>query len=148
MTRGNINLKVVLGRLGIVLEALQELRALPADSLEVFLGDFRNPAAAESLLRRAIESLLDIARHLLAKTFGHGALEPTKVAQLAIERGLVRDPEAGRKLLLLAGYRNRLTHIDSDVTHEELYGTVRDGLGDIEQIAAELRAAAARLSAR
>ena len=55
---------------------------------------------------------------------------------------------AGRKLLLIAGYRNRLTHFYSDVTREELYGTVRDGLGDLEQIAAELRAAAARLSAR
>jgi len=33
MTLGSIDLKVVLGWLGIVLEALQELRALPADSL-------------------------------------------------------------------------------------------------------------------
>jgi predicted signal transduction protein with EAL and GGDEF domain len=80
VTRGTISLKVVHDRLGAVESGLRDLRALPVDSLETFVEDFRNPPAAESLLRRAIEALLDTARHLLPKSFGEGTLEYKKVA--------------------------------------------------------------------
>lgn len=146
MTRGTISLKVVHDRLGAVESGLRDLRALPVASLEAFVEDFRNPAAAESLLRRTIEALLDTARHLLAKSFGEGTLEYKKVAQLAVEHGLIRDPEAGEKFVFIAGYRNRLTHFYGEVTPEELYGLLREGLGDLERIAAELRAAAGRIA--
>jgi uncharacterized protein YutE (UPF0331/DUF86 family) len=148
MTRGTVDLKVVHDRLGAVEKGLRDLRALPADSLEIFLEDFRNPAAAESLLRRTIEALLDTARHLLAKGFGEGSLEYKTVAQLAVEHGLIRDPEAGRKFLLIAGYRNRLTHFYDKVTPQELYGIIREELGDIERIVTELRTAAAKIGSR
>ncbi|HYG62788.1 MAG TPA: DUF86 domain-containing protein [Thermoanaerobaculia bacterium] len=146
MTRGTISLKVVHDRLGLVESGLRDLRALPVDSFETFLEDFRNAAAAESLLRRTIEALLDTARHLLAKQFGEGTLEYKKVAQLAVEHGLVLDPETGKRFVLIAGYRNRLTHFYDQVTPEELYGILREELGDLESIVAELRAAAGRIS--
>jgi uncharacterized protein YutE (UPF0331/DUF86 family) len=145
MTRARVDPKVVHDRLGTVEKGLRDLRALPAESLEVFLADFRNASAAESLLRRTIEALLDTARHLLAKGFGEGILEYKKVAELAVEHGLIRDLEAGARFRLIAGYRNRLTHFYDQVTPEELYGIVSQESGDIERIAGELRSAADRL---
>ena len=38
--------------------------------------------------------------------------------------------------------------IPCDVTSEELFGIVRDGLGDLENLAEELRATAGRLASR
>jgi uncharacterized protein YutE (UPF0331/DUF86 family) len=145
MTRARIDPKVVHDRLGTVDRGLRDLRDLPAESLDVFLADFRNPLSAESLLRRTIEALFDTARHLLAKGFGEGTLEYKAVAELAVEHGLIRDPQAGAKFRLIAGYRNRLTHFYDQVTPEELYGIIRHELGDLEAIAGELRAAAVRL---
>ncbi len=146
MTPTQVDLKVVTTRLEIVEASLRHLRALPAGTRVEFLADERNPAAAESHLRRAIEALLDVARHLLAKGFGEGPLEYRQVARRAAERGLVADPAVAHTFYLLAGYRNRLTHFYSEVTSEELFEIVTQRLGDLTAVAAELRQAAVRLT--
>ncbi len=145
MTPATVDLKRVEEKLDYVRGCLRELRALPADSLELFLADFRNAAAAESL-RRALESLLDVARHLLAKGVGERALEYADVARPAGGRGLVLDPGARDKFVQIAGYRNRMTHFYGEVTAEELHRIVRHELTDIELVAEELRQATSRLA--
>ena len=65
MTTGSVDLKVVDDRLQAVATYLAQLRELPASSRDEFLADHRNPNSAESLVRRALEALLDVARHLL-----------------------------------------------------------------------------------
>jgi uncharacterized protein YutE (UPF0331/DUF86 family) len=146
MTRGPVDLKIVDDRLAIVLTCLADLRFLPADTLVDFTADRRNAAAAESLLRRAIEALFDVTRHLLAKGFGQGALEYRQAAALAGQHGLVEDPVLRERFLEIAGFRNRLTHFYAAVTPEELYGVVRDDVDDLAQLAEALRQAAARLA--
>ncbi len=145
MTPTGIDLKVVSDRLTLVAECLAELRALPAESSERFFADRRNAPAAESHLRRAIESLFDTARHLLAKAFGIGKLEYREIARLAGEKGLVTDAELVARFVQIGGFRNRLVHHYEEVTPEELYRIVKDHLQDLDALAAQLRAAAARL---
>ena len=95
MTPGRVDLKVVGDRLRAARRMADPLRAIPASSLQQFTADFRNTAAAESLLRRSIESLLDAARHLLAKGHGVGALEYREIARAAGEKlQCVRAPAA------------------------------------------------------
>lgn len=148
MTPADIDLKVVLDRLEIVENCLYLLRALPTDSLESFTADFRNPAAAESLLRRGIETLIDTARHLLSRKFGLSSLQYRQTALLSIERGVVLDPEVGEKFVQIAGYRNRMTHDYEEITAQELFDIVSNQLGDIQKVAEELRAATSRLEGR
>ena len=144
MTMGQVSMKVVGDLLRSLEVCLEDLRKLPTASLEDFTVDFRNPAAAESLLRRAIQALFDLLRHLLARGYGKGALEYKELARLAAEKGLVQDPRLAAVLKELGGFRNRLTHVYQDVTSEELYGILKDELGDLEGIADELRQAAIR----
>jgi uncharacterized protein YutE (UPF0331/DUF86 family) len=146
MTRGKVDLKIVTDRLEIAAACLRGLRSLPIGSREEFLADPRNPAAAESFLRRALEALLDVARHLLAKAYGEGAVEYRLVAVRAAEHGLIVDRAAAEKFTQLAGYRNRLTHFYAEITPQELLHIVTGELGDIERVAAELRLAAGRLA--
>jgi uncharacterized protein YutE (UPF0331/DUF86 family) len=148
MTPGPVDLKIVGDRLGVVASCLDGLRRLPTSSLDEFRKDWRNAAAADSLLRRAIEALFDAARHLLAKGFGLGPLEYREVARLAGEKGLIKDPNLRSKLVLIAGFRNRLTHFYDEVTAEELFGVTRDDLEDLGTLAEELRQAASALASR
>jgi uncharacterized protein YutE (UPF0331/DUF86 family) len=141
MTPGKINLKVVGDGLEIVATCLDELRTLPQSSLDEFLSDRRNPPAAESLVRRAIQALFDVLRHLLAKGYGRGVLEYKELARLAAQEGLIRDPHLAEVALRIAGFRNRLVHFYQEVTSEELYGILRDDLSDLEGISQELRRA-------
>ena len=146
MTPGRVSLKVVGDLFLVIKECLEALRALPSGSLEEFTLDLRNAGAAESFLRRAIQAIFDILRHLLAKGYGQGTLEYKQLARLAVEKQIVRDPRLGEILHKLAGFRNRLTHFYQEVTAEELFGILQNQLGDLEQIADELRQAAARMS--
>lgn len=146
MSPTGIDLKVVADRLDLVARCLAELRALPSDTLEHFLSDRRNWPAAESHLRRAIESLFDTARHLVAKGFGIGKLEYREIAKLAGENGLVLDRELAKRFVHMGGFRNRLVHHYEEVTAEELYEVVVHHIADLEALSAELSAAAVRLT--
>jgi len=118
---------------------------LPQSSLAEFLADRRNPPAAESLLRRAIQAFFDLLRHLVAKSSGRGVLEYKELARVAVAEGLIRDPHLGEVARQIAGFRNRLVHFYQEITWEELYTILRSDLEDFEKLAAELRQAAGRL---
>jgi uncharacterized protein YutE (UPF0331/DUF86 family) len=116
--------KVIGDGLETVEACLADLRLLPHTSLAEFLSDRRNPPAAESLVRRAIQALFDVLRHLLAKGYGRGVLEYKELARLAAQEGLIRDPHLAEVALQIAGFRNRLVHFYQEVTAEELYRIV------------------------
>ena len=146
MTPGAVDLKIVRDRLRLVERSLEDLRALPQSSLEEFKADRRNTLAADAALRRGLEAVFDVARHLLAKGLGIGSLEYREVAREAADHGLVRDATLAQRMLELAGYRNRLTHYYDEVTPEELFGIVAHDLEDLERLAGALRDAAARMA--
>jgi uncharacterized protein YutE (UPF0331/DUF86 family) len=112
---------------------LQGIRGLPLESFENFVGDPRNPAAAESYLRRALEGLLDLGRHLLAKGFGLAATEYKEIGG-ELERVGVLNREEGMRLRRLAGYRNRLVPFHHEVGVQELYEICTHHIGDIESL--------------
>ena len=95
--------------------------------------DPRTTAAAESYLRRALEGLLDLGRHILAKGFGRGVAEYKSVAAALAEEGLLDSSDAA-VLTRLAGYRNRMVHFYHEVSDEELRLICRDQLPDIERV--------------
>lgn len=112
---------------------LQGITDLPLASLQDFVSDPRNPAAAESYLRRALEALLDLGRHMLAKSFGRGPAEYKEVAA-ALARAGVLDEAQGALLMELAGYRNRLVHFYDEISDRELYEICSDQLGDVRSL--------------
>lgn len=80
MTPAKLRAKVVPSRAAWTRRMLAQIRSLPLASLEDFLADFRNVAAAESCLRRGLEALMDIGRHTLAKGFGEAVSEYKEIA--------------------------------------------------------------------
>jgi len=66
---------------------LDGIRNLPMSSYDQFTSDPRTPAAAESYLRRALEALLDLGRHVLAKGFTMAPAEYKEVTD-ELARGL------------------------------------------------------------
>lgn len=146
MTPGSVDLKIVRDRLLLVEQSVGDLRSLPHADLGEFTSDRRNILAADAALRRGLEALFDVARHLLAKGHGIGRLEYREVAQSAVEHGLVGGPSLATRFVEMAGYRNRLTHHYAEVTPAELFAVVSNHLGDLEAIADALQVAAGRLA--
>ena len=130
MVAGKAKNKVITDRLDWVTRMADDIRSLPLESLDLFLADKRNVWTAESCLRRAIEALLDLGRHLLAKVYTVAVVEYKQVAKEAADRGILDQNEAYR-LKILAGYRNRLVHFYHEVTPGELYQICTRDLDDI-----------------
>lgn len=138
MGPGLISKRVVLDRL-VWLEQMQvEIKNLPLKSKEQFSSDTRNVWAAESCLRRSLEALFDLGRHILVKGFAEGTTEYKEIAQKLADNGVLSSDTTGL-LLILAGYRNRLVHYYHEVTLDELFDICAHRMDDIEVIQSELK---------
>ena len=134
MSPGKVQTKVLRERLEWARRMYDHLRALPLSDPQVFAQNPDTVAAAESYLRRCLEALLDLGRHILAKGYGRAALEYKAIAKDLLEVGVL-TPEEARVLSEMAGYRNRLVHFYAEVTPDDLYETCAHDLDDIVVIA-------------
>jgi len=139
MLPGKISKRVVSDRLAWVDRMLSEIRFLPLNSKPDFMKDSRNIWTAESCLRRSLEAVFDMGRHILAKGFGKATTEYKEIAAALNRHGVITASEL-ELMQKLAGYRNRLVHFYHDVSADELYDICASHLGDVEKIANILRA--------
>ncbi len=137
MVISNLNMKLIQDRLGFINESVAKLRKLSYLEEKDFMKDDR-PAVAESYLRRSLEAIFDIGRHLLAKTAGKGIVEYKEIASALGQRGFITKEQAER-LRLMAGYRNRLVHFYHDVTDNKLYLILKNNLSDMENFVIEIK---------
>jgi uncharacterized protein YutE (UPF0331/DUF86 family) len=133
MTPGRLDQRVVAERSDWVREMLERISGIPLESVEAFTSDRRNVDGAETCLRRSLEALLDLGRHVLAKAFGDAPAEYEEVAKRLGERNVLTAAEA-EVFVRMAGYRNRLVHFYDMVTDPELYTLCTQRLGDVERV--------------
>jgi uncharacterized protein YutE (UPF0331/DUF86 family) len=133
MTPGKIRLKTVADKADAVRAMLAAMETLPLTSEAEFSADVRMVAAGESFLRRSLEALLDLGRHVLAKGFGKVVPDYAAVADELGTQGLL-PPESVAKLRLMARYRNRMVHFYDEITAPELYKILTRERGDLEEI--------------
>lgn len=137
MVISRLNLNKIQENLNLIGEFLEKLRKLAKLSKEDFFSDERNPAATESFLRRCIEGIFDVGRHILSKSFAFKSLEYKEVAKELSEKGIV-SKEYAEILIKMAGYRNRMVHFYKEISEKELYDILQSNLGDIEKFLKEM----------
>lgn len=133
MTPSELREKVIAERVKWLRQMLENLNALPLEDFEDFVSDRRNVASAESYLRRAMEALLDLGRHILARGFGEAVAEYKEIAAGLLKHGVIRQEETD-KLKLIAGYRNRMVHFYQEISDRELYEIITKDIGDLEDV--------------
>jgi uncharacterized protein YutE (UPF0331/DUF86 family) len=138
MTPDHISKRIVVDRLDLINTFLREIRDLPLGDQHTFFADRRNVWAAESCLRRSLEALFDLGRHILVKGYGLGVSEYKEIATRLHDQGVLLDKET-KIMQMLAGYRNRLVHFYHEVSPEELFEICGHRLGDLELIAGAYR---------
>ena len=137
MVISNLNIKLIEDRLGFIIKSSARLKRLSRFDQQDFLKD-DNPAIAESYLRRSLEAIFDIGRHIMAKTAGKGIVEYKEIARALGQEGVVTGDQS-EKLILMAGYRNRLVHFYHEISDKELYTIVKANLSDLETFIKEIK---------
>ena len=137
MSPGLISGIIVADKLAAVRRMVDGIRSLPLDDLAAFTADPRMVAAGDSYLRRALEAILDLGRHILAKGFGRAPAEYAEIARQLGEAGVL-DPARSARLVVMARYRNRMVHFYDEISDEELYGILSRELRDVEELVAAI----------
>lgn len=127
-----LNLKLIQERLSHIRTSGSRLRRLVAIGKEQFLSDPDNFAIAEHHLRRSLEAVLDIGRHIIAKR-GLGIPHDYRGILLTLGQHGILPREFVQKTQGMAGYRNRLVHGYADVTPEEIYDLLTQHLADFAE---------------
>lgn len=130
MTPADIDPKVLTQRAAWVLEMIGALGDLLLKNKGKFVQNRHNVAAAESYLRRSLEALFDIGRHILAKRFAMPATEYKEIARGLLDKKILNEKEA-ELMRKMAGYRNRMVHFYHEITPEELHEIC---LGHLDEI--------------
>jgi uncharacterized protein YutE (UPF0331/DUF86 family) len=133
MTPMPLSGRVIADRLDWATRMVQTIRALPLADRPAFFADERNIWTADSCLRRALEALFDLGRHILARGFGEAPSEYKEVAAVLGKHNVLTAEDAAL-LKTLAGYRNRLVHFYHEVSAEELFEVCANHLSDVDRI--------------
>jgi len=133
MTASGIRQKVIADKIDWIKKMLAQIKSLPIDSYESFVSDARNAAAAESYLRRALEALMDLGRHILAKGFAKAIAEYKEIPAELLTQGILSKTDA-LSMREMAGYRNRMVHFYNEIGTDELYTICSKQSTEIEKI--------------
>ena len=137
MSPGPISRVVVADKVAAVGRMVDGIRSLPLENLATFTTDPRMVAAGDSYLRRGLEALLDLGRHILAKGFGRAPVEYAEIARQLGEVGVIDGARAAR-MITMARYRNRMVHFYAEISDQELYGILSREITDIEDLIAAI----------
>ncbi len=138
MTPSKISQKIAAGKIELIERFIRQINQLDLLPRETFIGEAINVAAGESYLRRSIEALIDLGRHILARAFGVPAVEYGDVGPKLAECGVVDQAQA-TTLSKIGRYRNRLVHMYDEVTPEELHQILTTELVDLTEIAETIK---------
>ncbi|OQY15853.1 MAG: hypothetical protein DRG35_04505 [Deltaproteobacteria bacterium] len=138
MSPGRISRRVVADRLDWINKMIGEIETLSLDSYETFASDKRNIWSAESCLRRSLEALMDLGRHIIAKGFGRGVSEYKEIAS-EMEKEKVLNAKDSAIFKTMAGYRNRMVHFYHEISDKELFEICSSQLSDITYISGVIK---------
>jgi uncharacterized protein YutE (UPF0331/DUF86 family) len=116
---------------------LQELKPFSQMKEDEFLSDRKNPPFMESYLRRGLEAVFVMGRHILAKTYGFKEIEYKTIAKVLGERGVITK-ELADVLYVMAGYRNRMVHFYREISPQERYQIAVNNLKDFDTFVSEI----------
>ncbi|MBW2106625.1 MAG: DUF86 domain-containing protein [Deltaproteobacteria bacterium] len=138
MSPGRISRRVVADRLDWINKMIGEIETLSLDSYETFASDKRNIWSAETCLRKSLEALMDLGRHIIAKGFGRGVSEYKEIAS-EMEKEKVLNAKDSAIFKTMAGYRNRMVHFYHEISDKELFEICSSQLSDITYISGVIK---------
>ena len=124
-------------KIRIIQENLEELEKFKNLSLEELKNSKRDLAAAKYFLRTAIEAMIDIGSHIVAKKLLGVPNTNVEVIQILSEKGILTRENAPT-FIKMVKYRNRLTHFYQEVSPEEIFDIIQNKLSDFKKYISEI----------
>ena len=137
MVISNLSTVRVLELIRFIERCTEELKPFSKMNEKDFLSDKKNPPYVESYLRKSLEAVFDIGRHILAKSYGFKEIEYKTIARELGNRKIISE-ELSEVLIKMAGYRNRMVHFYREITPEELHQIILNNMEDFNRFNREI----------
>ena len=132
-----IDLERIKHRLQIIRDNVRELEEMKVFSLEDLSKNRRDLAATEHFIRIAIEAMIDIGAHIVAKRALGVPTSNTEIMLLLGQKGIL-DQEKVTTYVRMIKYRNRLVHFYHEVTIAEVYDIIQNHLEDFKMFIGDI----------
>ena len=139
MKKRKINLQKIDTFLKALKEALEDIQRLvePIKTLDEFISPEKKDTRNLILhyLRIALESVLDISRHIIAvKGFGISDIETENLIDIIGRNGVI-PYEFSKKIRGMAGMRNAIVHVYWSLDYQKIFDVAKNHLTDFEDFA-------------
>jgi len=124
-----VNERLVMQKLSDLRISVARLEKFQLVSLEEFEANPDNFAIAEHHLRRSLEMVLDIGRHIVAKE-KLGRPDYYREVLEILKNAKILEQSFAKRISGMAGYRNRLVHGYSEISSSELLLIITEQLDD------------------
>lgn len=132
-----VDREIIQGKIQFIERALLKLEVLRQATPEDFLGNFRYVDSAKHNLQVAIEAVVDIANHIVARERFGLPDSSAEAISLLNERGIL-DADLAQHLRLMVKFRNRIVHLYQEVDDTQIYKILQEDLGDIRAFVAAI----------
>jgi uncharacterized protein YutE (UPF0331/DUF86 family) len=133
-----LDLDVIRGRIQFIEDSLKLLESLAPQPLDEFENDFRNVEAAKHLLQVAIESMLDICTHIVARLRLGMPHDDRETLALLRDKGLL-PAEHIATYQAMNSFRNRVVHLYLTADPGEVYRILQEELDDFRMFIADVQ---------
>jgi uncharacterized protein YutE (UPF0331/DUF86 family) len=124
-------------KIDIIQENIRELKKLKSLKLDELSTSKRDLAAAKYFIRTAIEAMIDIGSHIVAKKLFGVPNTNVEVMLILKEKGVLSKENISTYVKMVK-YRNRLTHFYYELTPDEIFDIIQNKLSDFEKYIAEI----------
>ncbi|NJE26403.1 DUF86 domain-containing protein [Thermococcus sp. MV5] len=119
-------------------KSIQTLRELSNIPEEDFMKNKHYISSAKYNLLVAIEACIDISYHIISKNRMRLPQDYADSFRVLVENNLIEE-DLGKRLMLMARFRNRLVHIYWDVDDKMIYHYIKENIIDIEEFLKRIR---------
>ena len=124
-----VDLDKINGKLEVIRVCLSRLEKLRQGGQEEFLADFRLADAAKHNLQVAIEAMIDVTNHIIARKGYAVPGNHAEAFEIIAREGWI-SVENVQNYSAMARFRNRVVHLYEDVNDEQVYRILEDNLED------------------
>lgn len=125
--------EVIRRRLEKLDEYLSYLQTIQEYDQQTFLANTEIWASAERFLQMTIESVNDIAGHIIAEE-NLGTVDQYRDIPLILSQEEIIDEELAEKWIRIIGFRNILVHGYAEIDRTQVYKIIQNNLDDINSL--------------
>lgn len=131
------NLEILRSKIQLIEQNLEKLEILKGLSLKDFIDDFKNTSTTRYLLQTSIESMIEIAEHIISRNRFRMPHDNADSFQVLFENKILEEKNLN-SYKSMARLRNLLIHEYVEIDDSRIHSYIHSNLSDFKNFISEI----------